>query len=93
MEIKELKEKLNEQINKAKKVETTLVSDGWKIFEELLEKNKAELKNIYKISTLKELEANKKALRIIEKTISEFKDLVNTGLRAREELDKLDTTS
>jgi len=74
-------------------VEIVLASDGWKIFEEILAQKKDELTDIFKISTLKELEANKKALKQIESAINDFKNIVNSGFQAREDLEKLDATS
>lgn len=79
-----------EKIDVASQVEVCLVSGGWKIFEEIIAKKIAELESIRSINSLKELEANKKAITLIEDAIQRFKSLKDEGQMAYNSLKKLE---
>ncbi len=88
-----IKEQLNDNITTASKVEITLQSDGWDILEGLIERKKKEYLNIDNITTIKELEARKLAKKMIDEVINEFKDYINSGIKARQDLDKIEETT
>ena len=85
------KDELEQVIDKGGIVEVTLKSTGWKIFEKIVEQKKKELKDIYKITTIKELEARKLAIKKIDEALNDFKDIVNQGYQSAKDLDKLRT--
>lgn len=89
MDKKVLQEKLQQDLNIASKVNSCLKSAGWKIFEEIIEKKEKELYNIFEIKNEQELFANRKALEKIQDAINEFKDLINTAVKSKFDLENL----
>lgn len=58
-------------------VETLMTSNGWEIWTELLNKKLAEACDIYKITTIKELDGAKKAKRIITDALKELESYIH----------------
>ena len=93
MDRQAIKKDLENIASKAAFVEVTLNSTGWKMWEEMLQEEMLQLRDIANVSSLKELEANKKAIKIIDNALNKYKDLVNAGVKANEDYKYLEQTS
>jgi hypothetical protein len=93
MDRREIKKDLERIAEKAAFVENTLNSTGWKIWEEMLQEEMLQLRDIANVSSLKELEANKKAIKIIDNALNKYKDLVSDGVKANNDFKYLEHTS
>jgi len=92
MKTEQIKELLGEQMNQASQVDVTLNTNGWKIFEKMVDEKVADMNDIDGIKTLKELQANQIAKKKIIKIIEEFKGIRASGIKAKIDLDNLETT-
>jgi hypothetical protein len=82
MDRQDIKKDLENIIDKASTIEATLNSTGWQLWEEMLQEEMSVLRDIKNVSSLKDLEANKKAIKIIENALNKYKDLVSSGAKA-----------
>ncbi|MBC8489737.1 MAG: hypothetical protein H8D45_27275 [Bacteroidetes bacterium] len=92
MKTEELKESLGQEMQKASSVDVTLNTAGWKIFEKIVEETKKELNQLKGIKTIKELQARQLAEEKIDKMITDFKGIRFTGIKAKQDLDNLEST-
>jgi hypothetical protein len=84
MDKEEILKSTSEKIDRARAVEGMIVGTGWKIYREIVDERIKELSNIKNIDTLKELEAIKKAVRILEEVEEELLAIVQDASSAQE---------
>ena len=90
MDKEEVKTQLRDQVERARLALTLVNSQGWTlIFEPILKKHYAELRDVKNAGTLKELEANKRAIKILDDIVLELKQVIKEAENAQESLERL----
>ncbi len=84
MDKEEIIKSTTDTIARARSIEGMLASTGWKIYRDIVDEKIKELSNIKNIDTLKELEAVKKAVRILEEVEEELLAIVQDASSAQE---------
>ena len=66
------------ELEKARKVEVLLKSDGWKIFKEIYEKKIDEIKEKDNYKTFLDFKAERKAIKVLRNIINELESITNS---------------
>lgn len=89
MDKESLQELLQKDLNVATKVHSCLKSEGWKIYEKILDRKEKELFIVFLDKPEKELTIERKGLEFLRETVDEFKDLINTAVKSKLDLENL----
>ena len=81
-----IKENLIENIETASRVNAFLKSKEWQLFEEIIDKKEKDLFTIFLNKPKEDLATERQGLEYCKEIINEFKDLVNTGIKAKMDL-------
>lgn len=85
----ELKNQYEVDVSKAQAIRELFSSPGWKIYKSILDTERKKLESIKGISTIKELEARKTTIQILDKIDSYLTSIVEQGEEANKILKSL----
>lgn len=89
MDKKVLKQSLYEDIQTAQSINAFLKTKEWKIFEDLVDKKEKDLFTIFLENPEDDLAMERQGITYMRELINEFRDLINTGVKAKMNLDIL----